>query len=89
MKRFLGRSLQGRVIALVHEVRPEIPKSSLGGEVRLRQDLGFDSLSLVALSMRLHQDLGVDLVALAERAPDIVTVDDLVAVVSGITDARS
>lgn len=88
MKRFLGKSSRQRIITLVHGVRPDFPRTSLTGEIRLRDDLGLDSLSLVALSVRLHEDLGVDLMALAERAADIQTIDDLVAAVDGITRAQ-
>lgn len=83
MKRFLGKSLQKRVIALIREVRPDIPPASLVGDIRLREDLGLDSLSLVALSVRLHEELGVDLMALAERAVAVQTIDDLIVAVDG------
>jgi acyl carrier protein len=86
MKRFRARSTRQRVVALVHQVRPEVAASTLSGGVRLQQDLGLDSLAMVALATRLHEDLGIDLIALAQRAPTIKTIDDLVAVVEGLSD---
>lgn len=84
----MAKSVHRRVTSLLHEVRPELPRSSVTGSSTLTDDLGFDSLSLMALAVRLHEEIGVDLAELAARAADIRTVDDLIATVDGISHAR-
>jgi acyl carrier protein len=86
VKLFGQRSTRDRVTALLRQVRPEAGRAELRGDLALAQDLGFDSLSVVALAVLLHEQLGVDLAAMAERGPSIQTVDDLVAVVESLTN---
>ncbi|MBO2448573.1 hypothetical protein J4573_15830 [Actinomadura barringtoniae] len=86
MKLFRGRDTRSRVLSLLAQTRPDLSARELRGEQRLQQDLGLDSLSVVALAVRLHEEWGLDLVVLAEQAPSIVTVDDLVRTVENLTD---
>ncbi|TDB90328.1 hypothetical protein E1264_05450 [Actinomadura sp. KC216] len=86
MKLFRGRDTRGRVLSLLAKSQPGLSASGLRGDQRLQEDLGLDSLSVVAVAVRLHEELGVDLAALAERAPSVVTVDDLVKTVESLTD---
>ncbi|MGI8335641.1 acyl carrier protein [Actinomadura scrupuli] len=89
MKLFRERDVRRRVTALLGQVRPEIAAMTLRGDLRLQDDLGMDSLSIVALAVRLHEDLGVDLAAIAEHGPSIQTIDDLVAVMESLTHGKN
>jgi acyl carrier protein len=49
-----------RIINLVRQHKQLPPVAALGDELRLREDLGFESIDLAELTVRLEERFGID-----------------------------
>ena len=70
-----------KVMSVLRECRPDVPEQTWDPSARFQQDLGFDSLALVAMALRLEEEVGVDPAALTDRAGSITTIADLLLAV--------
>ncbi len=60
----VDQSLEDRILALIAEAVPaQYRRVAITPQTRLKQDLGLDSIGMLALLFRLEQAFGIDLAA--------------------------
>jgi acyl carrier protein len=87
VRRRAGADPREIVARVIREAVPGHLRAAVQPAAALQDDLELDSLALLGVVLRLKDELGIDPVALADKAGDIVTVEDAVEAVVGLLPA--
>jgi acyl carrier protein len=79
--------IRAEVEDIVLEMAPAKPSTTNLSALALREQLGFDSLSLVVLYFRLQETFQLELKAMASALADVAEVGDLAQRIAALTVA--